>query len=145
MIFTAKLRESKFGLVLRAMAQNERRVVALGLASNWYKLVAFVISAALTGLAGGLWANSQQFVSPADMSWIRSGDFIVMIVLGGSRHTWGPVVGAVSYLMLELFLSSWTTYWQLPLGLFIVGVVVFLHDGLVGAILSLLPSRQAKS
>jgi branched-chain amino acid transport system permease protein len=145
LIFTAKLRESKFGLVLRAMAQNERRVVALGLASNWYKLAAFVISSALAGLAGGLWANGQQFVSPADMSWIRSGDFIVMIVLGGTRHTWGPVVGAVAYLMLELVLSSWTTYWQLPLGLCIVGVVVFLHDGLVGAILSLLPSRQVKS
>jgi branched-chain amino acid transport system permease protein len=143
LIFTAKLRESKFGLVLRAMAQNERRVVAVGLASNWYKLAAFVISSALAGLAGGLWANSQQFVSPADMSWIRSGDFIVMIVLGGTRHTLGPVMGAVAYLMLELVLSSWTTYWQLPLGLFIVTVVVFLHDGLAGAILGLLPSRQA--
>jgi branched-chain amino acid transport system permease protein len=125
--------ESRFGLVLRAAAQNERRVVAVGLSPFRYKLVAFAISGALTGMAGGLWANAQQFVSPADMSWIRSGDFVMMAVLGGTSYVAGPVVGAIAYLLMQFVLSLWTTYSQLPFGLLIILVVVGLKKGLVGA------------
>jgi branched-chain amino acid transport system permease protein len=65
------------------------------------------------------------------MSWIRSGDFIVMIVLGGISLTWGPVLGTAAFLVLELMLSSWTTFWQLPFGIIIILIVTFLHRGLV--------------
>jgi branched-chain amino acid transport system permease protein len=132
-ILISHIVNSPFGLVLRATAQNERRVVALGISPLRYKLIAFVISGAITGLAGGLWANAQQFVSPADMSWIRSGDFILMAVLGGTAYVVGPLIGAAAYLLIELVLSVWTTYWQLPLGLLIVLVVVVLENGLIGA------------
>jgi branched-chain amino acid transport system permease protein len=125
--------ESRFGLVLRAAAQNERRVVAVGISPFRYKLVAFAISGALTGVAGGLWANAQQFVSPADMSWIRSGDFVLMAVLGGTSYVAGPVVGAIAYLLMQFTFSLWTTYSQLPFGLLIILVVVGLKKGLVGA------------
>lgn len=128
----ARLVESRFGAVIRATSQNERRVVALGIPPLRYKLLAFVISGAVAGLAGALLATGQQFISPADMSWIRSGDLVVMIVLGGMMTVWGPVLGAAVFLILELVLSSWTMYWQLPFGLLIILMVVFLRGGLSG-------------
>jgi branched-chain amino acid transport system permease protein len=123
--------ESRFGMVLRATAQNERRVVALGISPLRYKLVAFAISGMLAGLAGALWATGQQFISPADMSWIRSGDLVVMAVLGGLATVWGPVVGTIVFLILEAVLSDWTMYWQLPFGLLIILTAATLRGGLV--------------
>ena len=130
LLLLSRLVESRFGLVLRATAQNSRRVAALGIAPLPYKLVAFVISGAIAGLAGGLWAAGQSFISPADMSWVRSGDLVVMAVLGGLGAVWGPVVGAIAFLVLEAVLSSWTAFWQLPLGFLIILTIVALRGGL---------------
>jgi branched-chain amino acid transport system permease protein len=139
LLFTGRLVDSRFGMVLRACAQNERRVAALGIPPLRYRLAAFVISGTLTGLAGGLWAAGQQFISPADMSWIRSGDLVVMCVLGGLASVSGPVLGAATFLVLELTLSSWTTYWQLPFGIIIILIVIYLHGGLIS-----LPARLSR-
>ena len=122
---------SRFGTILQATAQNERRVIALGIPPLRYKLAAFVISGAIAGLAGALWATGQQFVSPSDLSWVRSGDYVVMAVLGGMARVWGPVVGAVVFVLLEAMLPSWTQYWQLPFGLVVILIVVYLRGGLV--------------
>jgi branched-chain amino acid transport system permease protein len=130
LVIVSKLVDSRFGIVLRAAAQNERRVVALGVPPLRYKLLAFVISGALTGLAGVLLATGQQFISPVDMSWVRSGDFVVMAVLGGLSVVWGPLVGAIAFVVLELLLESWTTHWQLVFGLLIVLMITFLRGGL---------------
>jgi branched-chain amino acid transport system permease protein len=127
----SRLVHSRFGTILRATAQNERRVVALGIPPLRYKLAAFVISGAITGLAGALWATGQQFVSPSDLSWVRSGDYVVMAVLGGMATVWGPVIGAIVFVLLEAFLPSWTQYWQLPFGLVVILIVVYLRGGLV--------------
>ena len=127
----SRLVESRFGIILRASAQNERRVVALGIPPLRYKLSAFAISGAMAGLAGALWATGQGFVSPSDLSWVRSGDYVVMAVLGGMSRVWGPVLGAVLFVLLEAFLPSWTQYWQLPFGLVVILIVVFLHGGLI--------------
>lgn len=124
---------SRFGSVVLAAKQNERRLHAIGINPFLYKLLAFVISGAICGLAGALWAASQNFVSPADMTWMRSGEFVVMAVLGGMSRVWGPILGAVALLTFEVVLSDWTTYWQLPVGLAIIAVIVFLRDGLAGA------------
>lgn len=130
-VFLTRLVDSRFGVVLRAASQNEQRVIALGIAPLRYKLVAFVISGMIAGLAGALMAVGQQFISPADISWTRSGDLIVMAVLGGMGTVWGPVIGALVFVTLELVLSSWTTYWHLPFGILVILIVVFLHGGLV--------------
>jgi branched-chain amino acid transport system permease protein len=127
----SRLVHSRFGTILQATAQNERRVVALGIPPLRYKLTAFVISGAITGLAGALWATGQQFVSPADLNWVRSGDFVVMAVLGGMGRVWGPVVGAIVFVLLEALLPSWTEYWQLPFGLVVILIVIYLRGGLV--------------
>ena len=122
--------ESRFGIVLRASAENERRVTVSGIPPYPYRLAAFVLSGVVAGLAGALLAAGQQFISPADMSWVRSGDFVVMAVLGGLSTIWGPVVGAAAFVVLELVLSSWTQHWQLAFGLIIVVVVLTLRGGL---------------
>ena len=127
----SRIVHSRFGSILQATAQNERRVVALGIPPLRYKLAAFVISGALTGLAGALWATGQQFVSPSDLSWVRSGDYVVMAVLGGMSRVWGPVIGAVVFVLLEAMLPSWTQFWQLPFGLVVILIVVYLRGGLV--------------
>jgi branched-chain amino acid transport system permease protein len=127
----SRLVHSRFGTILQATAQNERRVVALGIPPLRYKLAAFVISGAITGLAGALWATGQQFVSPSDLSWVRSGDFVVMAVLGGMARVWGPVIGAIVFVLLEAMLPSWTQYWQLPFGLVVILIVVYLRGGLI--------------
>ncbi len=130
LILLDRLVESRFGMAVRALAQNERRAVALGIPPLRYKLLAFVISGAIGGLAGGLLAASQQFVSPADMAWVRSGELVVMVVLGGLATVWGPVAGAAAFLILELVLSSFTLSWQLPFGLLIIAMIMFLRGGL---------------
>lgn len=143
-LLLSRLVESRFGMVLRACAQNERRVQALGIPPLRYKLLAFVISGGLAGLAGGLWATGQQFVSPAEMSWVRSGDLVVMAVLGGLGRVWGPVVGAVVFLVLEALLSGWTDYWQLPLGLVIIVTATYLRGGLIDLWGTLARGAQAR-
>ena len=132
LILTQRLVGSRFGMVLRASAQNERRVKALGIPPIRYRLAAFIISGAIAALAGGLAASGLQFISPSDMSWVRSGDLLVMCVLGGLSTVWGPVLGASVFILLELGLSSFTNAWQLPFGLIVIGMAVWLHDGLIG-------------
>ena len=89
-------------------AQNERRVIAFGIPPLRYKLAAFVISGAITGLAGALWAAGSEFVSPSDLSWVRSGDLVVMAVLGGTARVWGPVIGRRVSCCWRRCCPSWT-------------------------------------
>jgi len=132
---------SRFGAVITAAQQNERRLIAIGITPLAYRLLAFVFSGALCGLAGALWATSQGFVSPADMAWTRSAEFVVIAVLGGMSVVWGPVLGAIVFLSLEVWISDFTTYWQLPIGLVVIFVTVFLRGGLAGAGMTL-PNRS---
>ena len=126
--------DSRFGRVIRGIRQNERRMQAIGFATFRYKLVAFVIAGAMAGLAGALMASQDEFVSPSLMHWTRSGEFIVMIVLGGMATLFGPVIGAAVYLLLEEVLSSYTQHWQIILGPVLVLVVLFGRGGIVGAL-----------
>ena len=126
----ARLVNSRFGMVIRGTKSNETRMLALGFPVFRYQLTAFVIAGALCGLAGGLMANQAAFVSPAMMSWVQSGDLIVMIVIGGIRSLMGPVYGALAFIVLEHVLSSWTENWQLIFGPMIVALVIFARGGL---------------
>jgi len=123
---------SRFGLVLRASRLNQVRLSAVGVAPYPYRLVAFVIAGAIAGLAGVLLASSQAFVSPADMSWSRSGELIVMVVLGGMGSLFGPVLGAFFYLLAEFGLGHVTEHWQLIMGPLLVVVVLLGRGGLAG-------------
>jgi branched-chain amino acid transport system permease protein len=123
---------SRFGLVLRASRFNETRLAAVGVPPYRYRLASFVIAGAIAGLAGVLLASSQAFVSPADMSWSRSGELIVMVVLGGMATLYGPVLGAFFYLLAEFGLGHLTEHWQLVMGPLLVLVVLYAKTGLAG-------------
>jgi branched-chain amino acid transport system permease protein len=141
--FTWRLVNSRFGMVIRGANSNETRMLALGFPVFPYKLVAFIIAGAIGGLAGALSVNQSGFVSPAMMHWVQSGDLIVMVVLGGIGSLFGPVYGAVAYLMLEHFLSSWTENWELVFGPLIVLLVLFARGGL-DAVIGMLPGQGNK-
>ena len=105
---------------------------AIGFPTYRYKLVCFVIAGTMCGLAGALLANHTDFVSPAMMYWTRSGDLIIMVVLGGMGSVFGPVIGAVALLVLEEVLSGITEYWQIILGPLLLLVVLFARGGIDG-------------
>src|SRR5205085_2591538 len=107
---------SRFGMVVQGLRSNEARMQAIGFPATRYRLVCFVISGTMCGLAGALLANNTDFVSPAAMYWTRSGDLMVMVILGGMGSLFGPVIGAIVYLVLEEFLSQVTEYWAMIMG-----------------------------
>jgi branched-chain amino acid transport system permease protein len=128
----SRLVNSRFGLVVQGARSNERRMRAIGFATFRYKLVCFVIAGALCGLAGALLANHTNFISPAMMFWTRSGDLMVMVVLGGLAAPFGPLIGTVTYLLLEEALSRVTEYSGLILGPALLLVAIYLHGGIEG-------------
>ncbi|GEO36356.1 branched-chain amino acid ABC transporter permease [Skermanella aerolata] len=127
-----RLTRSRFGMAVQGARINERRMKALGFSPYRYKLTAFVISGAGAGLSGALLANAAEFVGPAYMSWQRSGELIVMVVLGGMGTLFGPVAGAAAFLLLEEWLADLTEHWQIILGPILLFVVVFARRGLWG-------------
>lgn len=129
-----RLTRARFGLVLQGIRDNERRMRAIGFPTPRYKLAAFVLSGAIAGLAGALLAFHEGYVSPSLMHWTRSGDLIVMVVLGGMGSLFGPVAGAAMFLLLEKFLPDYTEHWMLVFGPILVLVVLFAKRGLIGLV-----------
>ncbi len=127
-----RLVRSRFGLVLQGIRQNERRMGALGLAAYRYKLTAFVIAGAGAGLAGALMANFLRFVSPDMLHWTKSGELMVMVILGGVGTLFGPVFGAAALVGLESLLAGWTEHWMFVLGPLLVVIILFAKRGLYG-------------
>lgn len=125
---------SRFGLVLQGLRSNEQRMQAIGFPAKRYKLVCFIIAGMLCGLSGALLANNTDFVSPAVMYWTRSGDLMVMVILGGMGTLFGPVIGAVALLVLEEVLSQLTEYWALIMGPLLLLIVLFGRGGIMGLI-----------
>ncbi|HEX3341022.1 MAG TPA: branched-chain amino acid ABC transporter permease [Pseudolabrys sp.] len=123
---------SRFGLAVQGARSNDTRMRAIGFPTYRYKLTCFVIAGTLCGLSGALLANHTDFVSPAMMYWTRSGDLIIMVVLGGMGSTFGPLFGAVALLVLEEVLSGITEYWQIILGPLLLLVVLFARGGIDG-------------
>lgn len=124
---------SAFGRVLVGVRDNEPRMRSLGFPTFRYKLAAFTLAGALAGLAGYLSAVQDGIMNPEQLGWHRSGEALVMVILGGMGTLAGPALGAGALMLLELGFSIWTKHWQLLLGGFIVAVVLFLPGGLGGA------------
>jgi len=143
-----RLVNSRFGMVIQGSRSNDRRMRAIGFPTFRYRLTCFVISGTLCGLAGALLANHTDFISPAMMHWTRSGDLIVMVVLGGMGSVFGPLLGAVTLLVLEealpwlISLGAWPfmgrdavragEYWQIVLGPLLLLIVLYARGGIDG-------------
>ncbi len=126
------IRGSRFGAALQAARQNEVRVATVGITPYRIRLTAFAISAAMTGLAGALFADLNRFVSPSMLSWHMSGELIVLIILGGTGRLFGPLAGAALFVIFEYVLGGLTERWQFFLGLILLGTVLFARGGLLG-------------
>jgi branched-chain amino acid transport system permease protein len=135
------LRASPFGAALAGIRVNEARMRSLGYATFRYKLAGFVIAGALAGLSGYFAAVQYGVVNPGMLGWHLSGSVLMMVILGGLGTLAGPVVGAAAMLLLELGLQSAPPlagvelgrHWQLPMGIAIVLVALFLPRGIVGS------------
>jgi branched-chain amino acid transport system permease protein len=134
----ALLLRSRFGRALAGIKANEQRMRATGFSTYPYKLAAFVISGALAGYAGFLFAVKDGFVNPELLSWHLSGAVLIMIILGGLGHLRGAVLGAFAYALLQEFFRSeaifgeFAKHWHLGLGLTIILSVALLPHGLIG-------------
>jgi branched-chain amino acid transport system permease protein len=137
-VFLALLLRSRFGRALAGIRVNEQRMRATGFSTYPYKLAAFVISGAIAGLGGFLFAVKDGFVNPELLSWHFSGAVLIMIILGGLGHLRGAVLGAFAFALLqELFKSeavfgAFAKHWLLGLGMTIIASVAVLPRGLIG-------------
>jgi branched-chain amino acid transport system permease protein len=126
------LLDSRFGRVFRGTRENPARMAAIGFGTMRFRLVAYVVSGGVGGLSGFLLANATDFVSPAYMSWQRSGDLLIMVIFGGMGRLYGAVIGALAFLLLEERLADFTENWKVIVGPLLVVVAVFARGGLVG-------------
>ena len=129
-LFARAMVGSRFGRVIAGVRESRLRMQAVGFNPYAYQLVAYVVAGMMAGLAGALLANHAEFVSPSYMSWQRSGDLIIMVVLGGMGTLHGAVLGAVAYLALEEMLSHVTEHWRVIFGPLLILMVLFARGGL---------------
>jgi branched-chain amino acid transport system permease protein len=123
---------SRFGRVFRGARENPTRMATLGFDVFRFQRVGYVIAGAVGGLSGFLLANAAEFVSPAYMSWQRSGELIIMVLFGGIGSLHGAIIGAAAYLLIEEVLGGITEQWKLIFGPLLVIVVLFARGGLLG-------------
>jgi|TARA_B110000977_G_scaffold162433_1_gene207889 branched-chain amino acid transport system permease protein len=129
---TSKLINSPYGMALQATKQNEERVKSVGIETFKVKLIVFVFSGAITGLAGSLYADLNRFVSPSMLNWHTSGEIMVFVILGGIARLYGPLLGASFFIILEQTLGLYTENWQFWLGLILILEIIFARSGIMG-------------
>ncbi len=134
LFIAGRLASSPFGLALAAARQNPERVETVGLSPYRLRLLAFVISGAITALAGALFADLNRFVSPTMLSWHMSGEIMIFVILGGVGRLYGPVAGAALFILLEHILGGLSDFWHVYLGLLLLLVVLFARGGMIGAL-----------
>ncbi len=123
---------SPFGMILKSVRENESRAVSLGYSVNHYKLAAFVMSAALAGLAGGMKALVFQFATLTDVSWQMSGEVILMTLLGGIGTLIGPIVGAAFVVALQNYLATSDFPVTIVTGVIFMACVLLFRKGIIG-------------
>lgn len=136
--------DSPFGFSLKAIRENQRRAVSIGINVKRYQLTAFTVSGFFTGLAGALFTilNRGAFIDYASVG--RAFDPIFATILGGGQVFLGPLFGAGVWLALDKFISPYTEYWQLFSGLILISLVLFLPEGIVGRVQLLLKARAQR-
>jgi branched-chain amino acid transport system permease protein len=137
----ALLLRSPLGHTWVALRENTRRARFLGIDAERYTWACFAVAGTITALAGTLEAYLNNFTSPQDLHWTLSGDFVIMVVLGGMRNFWGPLVGAAIFVIIQNFASSYTVNWMTFIGLVFIVVVLLFPRGVLGFLRR--PTRSA--
>jgi branched-chain amino acid transport system permease protein len=142
-LFIRRVVHSPFGQILKAIRENEPRAISLGYEINRYKLVAFVLSATLAGLAGSLKALALSFATLSDVLQANSGEVILMTLLGGTGTFLGPVIGAAVVVTLQEYLSDIVGGWvTVIIGAVFMACVLLFRRGIVGELAALRPRRR---
>jgi len=145
--FLAALMRSRFGAALTGIRVNEARMRAAGFSTFVYKLTAYVIAAALAGVAGVLSAAKDGYVSPELLAWEQSGLVLLMVILGGTHSQVGAMIGAAALILLQEVFQSQALFgdlakhWHLPYGLAIIALVALLPRGLTGLVVRVRRTR----
>ena len=142
-LFIYRIVHSPFGQVLKAIRENEPRAVSLGYDAERYKLIAFILSATLAGLAGATKAIVFQLASLTDVHWTMSGEVVLMTLLGGMGTIFGPVVGAFTIIGLESYLADFGEWVKVITGVIFVVCVLAFRRGIVGELAAWWARRQA--
>ena len=141
-----RLIHSPFGLALRGIRENAVRMPAIGAPSSAHIRKIYTIAAVVAGVAGGLLAQTTETVSLDTLSFQRSADVLVILILGGAGHLYGGIVGAIIYLVArDQFSGINPQYWYFWIGALLVAVVIFLPNGILGGLARLLPSRWSRA
>ena len=142
-VFVRMLVYSSFGQTLTGIRENMLRMHAVGSPVRRRLVTCYTISAALAGIAGGLWAQANAYVNLGALGLDRAATVLIILVLGGYGRLYGAFVGAVAYIVLEHFLSKiYPTAWQLGLGLLLVTIALFARNGILGIWQGLLHGRS---
>jgi len=132
-----RISHSPFGQALKAIRDNEIRAAFIGIPVWQYRWYAFIISGFFVGLAGGLYGQLARQITPEQLHWIFSAQLVLAIVLGGTRHFLGPILGAFVFVGLDEFASRWTVGRNLAFGVLLIIVVFVFPRGIAGAVIAL--------
>jgi branched-chain amino acid transport system permease protein len=135
---------SPFGQALKAIKQNENRARAQGCPVQRYKVAAFAIAGAVAAFAGELHLQNTKFVHPEVAHWIRSGEGLIVVIVGGAGTLIGPVIGGFLFVLFQRVVESFTGHWQIWMGLLFIAIVLAAPDGIYGRLSSLLSRRREK-
>jgi branched-chain amino acid transport system permease protein len=137
-----RLVQSPVGSVIVAIRDNDQRAEAIGYRAGRYRLLAFVVSAGITGIAGAFYAHFNRLVAPDQLSWQTSAILIMMVVVGGAGTLLGPLIGAAAILLLQNVVSSYTERWPTIMGLVFIAFVLSGRNGIWGLALRILVPRR---
>jgi branched-chain amino acid transport system permease protein len=136
--------QSPFGYSLRNIRDNQRRTAFLGINVRAHMLLNFVTAGAFAGIAGALWAPFQRSVAPGLLGWQESGIAVFMTLIGGTKFFIGPIIGSIIYTFLHAWVTIFTVYWPLTIGLIILFIVLFAPGGVLGFLSTRLSRRQPR-
>jgi branched-chain amino acid transport system permease protein len=128
------LTNSPYGYTLRMIRENRNRAAFLGIDVRKVMLVNFIIAGAFAGLAGALWGPFQRSVTPLLLTSMQSGTAVFMTLLGGAKYFFGPVIGSAIYTALSGYVTLYTVYWPLTIGLIILLFVLYLPGGILSVL-----------
>ncbi len=142
-LFFLWLARSPFGQTLNAIKQNENRIRAQGCAVQRYKIAAFTIASAVAAFAGALHVQNTRFVHPEVAHWIKSGEGLIVVIVGGAGTLVGPIIGTYLFVLFHKIVESFTQYWQVWMGLAFIAIVLAAPDGIYGRLRDLARRRAA--